>query len=73
VAAARRLGYAVSVGEIMPGTWGLAVPVTSAPSTCAMSVGVIAAQALDEQGTAGLVTEAARELVARVSLSGELH
>jgi len=71
-------GYVVSAGEILPGTWGLAVPVALAPvalapATCAMSVGVISAQALDEHDTAALVTEAVSELVARISLSGELH
>ena len=73
VAAARRAGYAVSEGEILPGTWGLAVPVASGHSPCAMSVGVIAAQALDEQATAAFVADAVRQLVSRASLSGELH
>jgi DNA-binding IclR family transcriptional regulator len=73
VAAARLSGYVVSAGEILPGTWGLAVPVAVAKGSCTMSVGVIAAEALDEAGTAALVAEASRELAARVSLSGELH
>jgi DNA-binding IclR family transcriptional regulator len=71
VARARRCGYAVSVGEILAGTWGLAVPVNLVPGVATMSVGVICAQALDEEPTAALVTEAAAELAARAS--GELH
>jgi hypothetical protein len=38
-----------------------------------MSVGVIAAQALDEARTAALVGAAAAELVQRISLGGELR
>jgi DNA-binding IclR family transcriptional regulator len=59
------------VGEILAGTWGLAVPVNLVPGVATMSVGVICAQALDEEPTAALVTEAAAELAARAS--GELH
>jgi DNA-binding IclR family transcriptional regulator len=70
---ARRSGYAVSEGEIMRGTWGLAAPVTATPGQCEMSIGVIAAQALDEAHTAQLVGEAADELARRSGLSGELH
>jgi DNA-binding IclR family transcriptional regulator len=73
VTEARRAGYAVSAGEILAGTWGLAVPVSLVPGAATMSVGVICAQALDETGTAALVAGAAQELVERVSLSGELH
>jgi hypothetical protein len=38
-----------------------------------MSVGVICAQALDEAETAALVAEAAGELVARASFTGDLR
>jgi len=72
VTAARRTGYVVSAGEILPGTWGLAVPV-GAGDSCAMSIGVIAAQALDERMICQRVTDAANELASRVGLSGELH
>jgi DNA-binding IclR family transcriptional regulator len=72
VTEARRSGYAVSVGEILAGTWGLAVPMALVPGAATMSVGVICAQALDERKTAALVAGAAHELVERVSLSGEL-
>jgi DNA-binding IclR family transcriptional regulator len=72
VTEARRSGYAVSVGEILAGTWGLAVPLALVPGAATMSVGVICAQPLDELKTAALVAGAARELVERVSLSGEL-
>jgi DNA-binding IclR family transcriptional regulator len=70
---ARRSGYVVSAGEILAGTWGLAVPVKQAGSRCEMSVGVIAAQALDEPQTARLVLEASQELSRRFDFSGELH
>jgi DNA-binding IclR family transcriptional regulator len=73
VAHARRSGYVVSAGEIMPGTWGLAVPVMTAGGRCEMSVGVISAQALDESKTARLVREVTDELERRLSLGGELH
>jgi DNA-binding IclR family transcriptional regulator len=73
VTEARRSGYAVSAGEILAGTWGLAVPLALVPGAATMSVGVICAQALDEASTAALVAGAAQELVERVSLSGELH
>jgi DNA-binding IclR family transcriptional regulator len=73
VAAARRSGYAVSAGEILAGTWGLAVPVALAPGAATMSVGVISAQALDETTTAALVAKVARDVVERVRLNGELH
>lgn len=72
VADARRAGYAVSSGEIMPGTWGLAVPVHTGGERCEMSVGVIAAQVLDEPETARLVQRAARDLGERLSLAGHL-
>jgi DNA-binding IclR family transcriptional regulator len=65
VTEARRSGYAVSAGEILAGTWGLAVPVALVPGAATMSVGVICAQARDEASTAGLVAEAAGDLVAR--------
>jgi DNA-binding IclR family transcriptional regulator len=70
VAKARAAGYAVSAGEILAGTWGLAVPVGVPTGAATMSVGVIAAQALDEARTAALVGAAAAELVQRISLSG---
>jgi DNA-binding IclR family transcriptional regulator len=73
VTQARSSGYVVSAGEILPGTWGLAVPVAPYQGECSMSVGVITAQALDEAGIAVLVTAAARELAARVALTGELR
>jgi DNA-binding IclR family transcriptional regulator len=73
VSAARQSGYAVSAGEILAGTWGLAVPLALVPGAATMSVGVICAQALEEASTAALVTDAAHELVERFSLSGDLH
>jgi DNA-binding IclR family transcriptional regulator len=73
VTEARRSGYAVSAGEILAGTWGLAVPVALVPGAATMSVGVISAQALDEAETAALVAEAAGELVARASFTGDLR
>jgi DNA-binding IclR family transcriptional regulator len=73
VTEARRSGYAVSAGEILAGTWGLAVPVALVPGAATMSVGVICAQALDEAETAALVAEAAGELVARASFTGDLR
>jgi DNA-binding IclR family transcriptional regulator len=73
VAQARQSGYVVSAGEIMPGTWGLAVPVVTAGDRCEMSVGVISAQALDELKTARLVREVTDELGHRLRLGGELR
>lgn len=72
VTEARRRGYAVSAGEILPGTWGLAVPVISGEGPCTMSLGVISAQPLAEEATAALVAKAAAELVDRTGLSGDL-
>ncbi len=63
---ARRSGYVVTTGEIMPGTWGLAVPVSGGAGTCELSIGVIAAQALDEAKTSDLVRTACRELSGRL-------
>jgi DNA-binding IclR family transcriptional regulator len=63
----------VSAGEILPGTWGLAVPVVVIPQRCDMSIGVIAAQALDESTTAELVMAASRDLAGRLGLSGDIH
>ncbi|MCU1494387.1 MAG: IclR family transcriptional regulator [Acidimicrobiaceae bacterium] len=73
VTRARESGYVVSAGEILPGTWGLAVPVVTGGGRCEMSVGVIAAQALDESKTSRLVLEATDELAPRISLGGELR
>jgi DNA-binding IclR family transcriptional regulator len=72
VTTARRVGYVISSGEIMPGTWGLAVPVLVGEGPCEMSIGVIAAQALDESNVARLVQVAARELGGRLGLTGDL-
>jgi DNA-binding IclR family transcriptional regulator len=72
VTQARRSGYVVTAGEIMPGTWGLAAPVLTGPR-CEISIGVIAAQALDEEATALSVLEATRDLADRLTLSGELR
>jgi DNA-binding IclR family transcriptional regulator len=71
VTQARRSGYVVSEGEIMPGTWGLAAPVITGRGRCDMSIGVIAAQALDEPETATLVRSATEDLARRLSLGGE--
>lgn len=73
VTTARRCGYAVSVGEILQGTWGLAAPVLGPDGRCEMSVGVIAAQALDEGPTARLVREATERLSRRIDFSRELR
>jgi DNA-binding IclR family transcriptional regulator len=62
VTAGRERGYVISAGEILPGTWGLAAPVPSAAGRSEMSVGVISAQALDEQSTASAVLEATTEI-----------
>jgi len=66
VRAARGLGYAVTAGEIMPGTWGLAVPVRRSSHDCDMSIGVIAAQPLDELTTAARVKLACAALASRL-------
>lgn len=70
VTRARRMGYAVSAGEILAGSWGLAGPVVFTPGRCEMSVGVIAPQALDETMIAGLVSEATTELGHRLGMAG---
>jgi DNA-binding IclR family transcriptional regulator len=70
---ARELGYVVSAGEIMPGTWGLAAPVRTGVDRSDLSVGVIAAQALDETKTAELVMEAARTLGVRLKWTDEFR
>jgi DNA-binding IclR family transcriptional regulator len=66
VTAGRERGYVISAGEILPGTWGLAAPVPSAAGRSEMSVGVISAQALDEQSTASAVLEATTEISRRL-------
>lgn len=63
---ARRSGYAVTEGEILPGTWGLAVPIVTSSDEAEMSVGVIAAQALDEARTAALVRTCCEQLAGRL-------
>jgi DNA-binding IclR family transcriptional regulator len=73
VTAARAVGFVVSSGEIMPGTWGLAVPVHAGRGPCEMSIGVIAAQALDEPTTARFVQAAARELGERLAVAGDVR
>lgn len=73
VTRARRLGYAVSAGEILAGTWGLAGPVVVTPGVCEMSIGVIAPQALDESVIGGLVSLAASELGRRLGMAGEVR
>jgi DNA-binding IclR family transcriptional regulator len=70
---ARRSGYVVTAGEIMPGTWGLAAPVMVQGRHCEMSIGVIAAQALEESKIAHRVIIATRDLADRLGLTGELH
>jgi DNA-binding IclR family transcriptional regulator len=72
VAAARLSGYVVTSGEIMPGTWGLAVPVSDGTGHCELSIGVIAAQALDETKTANLVGAASKDLAGRLGLGHDL-
>lgn len=69
VTTARRTGYAVSAGEILAGTWGLAVPVLQPGTSCSMSIGVIAAQPLEEATTARLVRKASAELARRLNLT----
>jgi DNA-binding IclR family transcriptional regulator len=71
VTQARQSGYVVTAGEIMPGTWGLAAPVRTG-RRCEMSIGVIAAQALDERATATSVLEATQDLADRLSLGDQL-
>ena len=71
IAAARLAGYAVSTGEIMPGTWGLAVPVVRA-GRCDMSIGVIAASALNEATTSAFALKASATLAGQLSSTDEL-
>lgn len=66
VTEARRRGYAISQGEILAGTWGLAAPVPGRAGRCDLSVGVIAATALDAEVTAKLVVDAASRVAVRV-------
>jgi DNA-binding IclR family transcriptional regulator len=74
VTEARRLGYAVSSGEILEGTWGLAAPVCGLSGRCDMSVGVIAAAAaVDLASTADLVIATAQRLAERVGTASGIR
>jgi DNA-binding IclR family transcriptional regulator len=59
VTTGRRRGYAVTVGEIQPGAWGLAAPVPYRTSPVDASVGVVALHPMDERRVAPAVLAAA--------------
>ena len=58
----RAQGYVASAGELQPGAWGLAAPITLS-TTADASVGVISLGPRDEGATAAIVMHAAAEIV----------
>lgn len=64
---ARRRGYAVSVGELQPGAWGIAVPVIVPNRRVDTSIGVVAMTARDERETAGRVIATAVTIGSRLT------
>lgn len=67
IAVARERGYSVSQGEIQRGAWGLAAPLQPRTGIPEASIGVVALHALDEEGTAQLVMDAANKISALVA------
>ncbi|MET8249327.1 helix-turn-helix domain-containing protein [Streptomyces sp. NPDC005202] len=64
VTAARDRGYSMTRGELEPGTWGLAAPVTAGRLPAEASVGVVSIGELDEDRTAPEVLAAAATISA---------
>jgi DNA-binding IclR family transcriptional regulator len=62
LAGVRDKGYAVSLGELQAGAWGLAAPVRDAEGRVIASVGVIALSELPETSTAAAVQEASQQI-----------
>lgn len=59
IVVARKLGYAITSGELSPGAWGLAAPIRVKGRATEASIGVVTFKPLDETRTARLVLEAA--------------
>ncbi len=64
VAIARRAGYAVTVGEVQDGTWGLAAPINPIGRAATASIGVIAPYPMNEAEVAKVVMQAAARIAA---------
>ncbi|GAA3212282.1 IclR family transcriptional regulator [Nonomuraea helvata] len=62
IAQARATGYAVTAGELQPGAWGVAAPITTARRPAGASVGVVTIGVRDENEIAPLVLGAATEI-----------
>ena len=67
VATARRIGYAVSHGEVLPGATGIAAAIVVATRRIDASVGVVSMAKLDESSVAPRVVAAA------ATIAGNLH
>lgn len=67
VTRARSAGFAVTVGELQEGMWGLAAPIVVAGRTVDSSVGVVSIGALDQETTATIVRRAARDIADALS------
>ncbi|WP_433186579.1 helix-turn-helix domain-containing protein [Actinoallomurus sp. CA-150999] len=59
---ARRAGYSVTAGQLEPGAWGLAAPITPTGRPAAASVGVVTIGAQEESAIAPRVRAAATEI-----------
>lgn len=59
---ARKVGYAITSGELSPGAWGLAAPIQVRGRSVDASIGVVTFKPLDEQRTARIVLDAAASI-----------
>ncbi|RVX41960.1 IclR family transcriptional regulator [Nonomuraea polychroma] len=62
IAEARVSGYSVTAGELQPGAWGVAAPITTPRRPANASVGVVTIGVRDESTIAPLVLSAATEI-----------
>ncbi|WP_245533528.1 IclR family transcriptional regulator [Actinoalloteichus spitiensis] len=62
VTAARDRGYSVTSGELQPGAWGLAAPITPSDGLAVASVGIVSIGALAEAAVAPEVLRVAKRL-----------
>jgi DNA-binding IclR family transcriptional regulator len=62
IAEARVTGYSVTSGELQPGAWGVAAPITTPGRPADASVGVVTIGVRDESTIAPLVLSAATEI-----------
>ena len=59
---ARKVGYAITSGELSPGAWGLAAPIQVKGRSADASIGVVTFKPLNEERTARIVLDAAASI-----------